>query len=466
MLYYTNIVDIKKGGYKMSHISAVVDLVNSFLWGKNILVFMLVGAALYFTFKTKFMQVRLFGKIIKVLFKRENNESGISSLETFFLGTACRVGAGNIAGVVAAISAGGPGAIFWMWSVAFLGSATAFVESSLAVIYRKKQVDESYIGGTPFILEERLKMRWLGIIYAVASIICYLGVIQVMSNSITASISSVYTFNFAGMNIQMLSSIALVLAVLYIIFFSKSKKDSIILTLNKIVPFMAIIYIVIVMFVLITNLTLIPTMLKNILYQAFGAKEIFGGTFGAVVMHGVRRGLFSNEAGSGNSNYAAAAVNVDIPAKQGMVQAFGVFIDTLIICSATAFIVLLVPETVTNGLSGMALFQAAISHHIGALGAPLVVVLMFFFCITTILAVIFYGKSAMFFISNSRYLNLFYQVVVIIMIYIGGLKQDFFVWSLADFGLGIMTVINILCIIPIAKPALDSLKEYEKELNK
>lgn len=448
----------------MSQISTIVDLVNSFLWGKNILVFMLVGAALYFTFKTRFMQVRLFGKIIRVLFKSENSSSGVSSLETFFLGTACRVGAGNIAGVVAAISAGGPGSIFWMWLVAFLGSATAFVESSLAVIYRKKQADGNYVGGTPFILEEKLNMRWLGLIYAVASVICYMGVIQVMSNSITGSISSVYSFNMAGMNIQTITSIALALVVLYIIFFSKSKKDSIILTLNKIVPFMAVIYIMIVLLVLIKNFNLIPSMLGNIFYQAFGTKEIFGGAFGAIVMHGVRRGLFSNEAGSGNSNYAAAAVHVDTPAKQGMVQAFGVFIDTLVICSATAFIVLLVPETVTSGLSGMALFQAAISHHIGSFGAPLVVVLMFFFCITTILAVIFYGKSATYFISDSKNLNLFYQILVIIMIYVGGVKQDLFVWSLADFGLGIMTVINIFCIIPIAKPALDSLKEYEKKL--
>lgn len=450
----------------MSHISAIIDFVNGILWGKNILVFMLVGAAIYFTFKTRFMQFRLFGKIVNVLFKNEKEGNGVSSLETFFLGTACRVGAGNIAGVVAAISAGGPGSIFWMWLVALLGSTTAFVESSLSVIYRKRQADGNYVGGTPFIIEERLNMRWLGIIYALASVICYMGVIQVMSNSITGSISSVYSLDLAGMNITTISSIALVLIVVYIIFFSRSKKDSIILTLNKVVPFMAVIYVVMVLFVLVTNLTEIPAMLKNIFYQAFGGREIFGGTFGAIVMYGVRRGLFSNEAGSGNSNYAAAAVETNIPAKQGMVQAFGVFIDTLVICSATAFIVLLVPEMVTSGLSGMALFQAAVTHHIGALGAPFVVILMFFFCITTILAVIFYGKSAMYFISESKYLNLFYQVIVIVMIYIGGVKQDLFVWSLADFGLGIMTVINILCIIPIAKPALDSLKEYEKELEK
>lgn len=450
----------------MEGINSIVDAVNGILWGKNILVFMLIGAAIYFSFRTKFMQFRLFSKIIKVLFKNDKTENGVSSLETFFLGTACRVGAGNIAGVVAAISVGGPGSIFWMWLVAMLGSATAFIESSLAVIYRKKQEDGTYIGGTPFVIAERLKMKWLGVIYALASVVCYFGVTQIMSNSITESISSVYTYNIGSLNIQTLSSIIVAVMVAYIIFFSKSKKDSIINSLNKIVPIMAVMYILAVLYVLASNLTAIPSMIGNIFYQAFGGKEFLGGTFGAIVMNGVRRGLFSNEAGSGNSNYAAAAVDTEIAAKQGMVQAFGVFIDTLIICSATAFIVLLVPAETINGLSGMGLFQAAMTHHIGSLGAPFVVILMFFFCVSTILAVAFYGRSAVYFIHESKYLNALYQILLIVMIYIGGIKQDMFIWSLADFGLGIMTVINIITIIFIAKPALESLKSYEEILKK
>ena len=353
-----------------------------------------------------------------------------------------------------------------MWLVAMLGSATAFIESSLAVIYRKKEKDGSFTGGTPFIIEKRLNMRWLGIVYALASVVCYFGVTQVMSNSITSSITSVYTWGADNkfLNLQNISSIAVAFMVAYVIFFSKSKKDSIVESLNKIVPFMAIIYVVAVIYILVTNLTHIPAMVGTIFSQAFGAKEIFGGTFGAVVMNGVRRGLFSNEAGSGNSNYAAAAVHIDIPAKQGMVQAFGVFIDTLVICSATAFIVLLAPKSTISGLSGMGLFQAAMSYHLNGIGPLLVVILMFFFCVSTILAVAFYGRSAVNFIHESKNLNTIYQVILILMIYIGGIKQDMFIWSLADFGLGIMTVINILVIIPIAKPALDSLKKYEKEL--
>jgi len=193
---------------------------------------------------------------------------------------------------------------------------------------------------------------------------------------------------------------------------------------------MAIIYVVAVIYILVTNLTNIPAMIGTIFSQAFGTNEVLGGTFGAVVMNGVRRGLFSNEAGSGNSNYAAAAVHIDT----------------------------------ISGLSGMGLFQAAMTYHLDGLGAPFVVVLMFFFCVSTILAVAFYGRSAVNFIHESKYLNIAYQAILILMIYIGGIKQDMFIWSLADFGLGIMTVINILVIIPIAKPALDSLRSYEKEL--
>lgn len=447
----------------MNYINMVVDYINSILWGKNILVYMLIGAALYFSFKTRFMQFRLFGKIIKVLFKGNKKENGVSSLETFFLGTACRVGAGNIAGVVAAVSVGGAGAVFWMWLVAIFGSATAFVEASLAVIYRRKNENGEKIGGTPFIIEDRLNMRWLGIVYALASIVCYLGVIQIMSNSITGSVTSVYTYSYMNIGLDKIVSVVIAIVV-SIILLNRTKRDSIIVTLNKVVPVMAVSYIILVIYILVINITEIPAMISNIFYQAFGGEQIFGGLFGVAVMNGVRRGLFSNEAGSGNSNYAAAAVAEESPAKQGMVQVFGVFIDTLVICSATAFIILLAPANLIKDLSGMDLFQAAISHHIGSVGAPFVMTLMFFFCLTTILAVVFYGKSAIYYITSHKSLNIIFQILVIVMIYVGGIKQNLFVWSLADFGLGIMTVINITCIIFIAKPALDNLKKYEEKL--
>lgn len=441
----------------MEIIREIINFVNEILWGKNILVVMLVGTALYLTLRTRFMQFRLFGDIIKILGKDDKNKDGISSLEAFFLGTACRVGAGNITGVVAAISVGGPGSIFWMWLVALLGAATSFVESCLAVKYREQIGRQEYRGGTPWIIEKRLKKRWLGVIYAVASIVCYIGVIQVMSNSVTESVNSAY-----GIGVK---EIAIALSVIVaLIVFIRGKKDTIIVALNKIVPVMAIMYLLVVVFVVLTNLTSIPAMLGNIISQAFGVKEIAGGGIGIVIMQGVRRGLFSNEAGSGNSNYAAAVVDVNEPAKQGMVQALGVFVDTLVVCSATAFIVLLADSSVIAGTSGMTMFQEAIKSHIGWIGIPFTVIVLFFFSLSTILGVTFYGKNAINFVSEAKEMKYIYHVVVVLMVYIGGIEQNFFVWSLADFGLGIMTVINIICLVPIAGEAIEELKKYEKIL--
>jgi len=400
-------------------VKSLINWVNNFLWGNNILVVMLIGAALISTVASKFMQFRLFGTIISILTKKEKKKNGISSLETFFLGTACRVGAGNIAGVVAAITVGGPGALFWMWIVALFGAATSFIEATLAVLYRDKIGENNYIGGTPWILKNRLKLGKVGVAYAVASILCYVGVTQVMANSITESIASAYSID------QKIVAVILTLIVAGIIF-GRGKKDTIINTLNKIVPIMAILYLGVVIFVLVTNFSKIPSMLMNIFQMAFGVKEIFGGGIGIVVMQGVRRGLFSNEAGSGNSNYAAAVVDIDEPAKQGMVQCLGVFVDTLVVCSATAFVISL----------------------------------------STILAVAYYGKNALTFISDKTIINILYQVSIILMVYTGGIQQNFFVWSLADFGLGIMTVINITFLSPLIGEALDELKKYEIVLKK
>ena len=444
---------------KMEIIREIINFVNEILWGKNILVVMLVGTALYLTLRTKFMQFRLFGDIIKILGKDDKNKDGISSLEAFFLGTACRVGAGNITGVVAAISVGGPGSIFWMWLVALLGAATSFVESCLAVKYREQIGRQEYRGGTPWIIEKRLKKRWLGVIYAVASIVCYIGVIQVMSNSVTESVNSAYKIDIQKIAIALSVIVALIV-------FIRGKKDTIIVALNKIVPVMAIMYLLVVVFVVLTNLTSIPEMLGNIISQAFGVKEIAGGGIGIVIMQGVRRGLFSNESGSGNSNYAAAVVDVNEPAKQGMVQALGVFVDTLVVCSATAFIVLLADSSVIAGTSGMTMFQEAIKSHIGWIGIPFTVIVLFFFSLSTILGVTFYGKNAINFVSEAKEMKYIYHVVVVLMVYIGGIEQNFFVWSLADFGLGIMTVINIICLVPIAGEAIEELKKYEKILKR
>lgn len=441
----------------MEILKLIINEVNKILWEKNILVILLIGMAVYTSYKTKFMQIRLFGEIVKTLKGESTDGQKMSSLEAFYLGTACRVGAGNIAGVVAAISVGGPGALFWMWLVALLGASTSFVESVLAVVYREKDSDGNYRGGTPWIIKNRLKKRGLGIVYAISSIICYIGAIQVMSNSVTESVVGAYKLNP--------KLVAIFLSVIVAItIFGKSKKDSIIQALNKIVPAMACMYLIVVIFVIVTNISSIPLVFSKIFSSAFGITQITGGTLGGIIMQGVKRGLFSNEAGSGNGNYAAALADVEEPVKQGMVQSLSVFVDTLVICSATAFVILLADENVTIGLNGMILFQEALKSHIGWIGIPFTVVILFFFSFSTILGVTFYGKNALQFISESSKLNFVYKIIVILMVYIGGIEQNYFVWSLADFGLGLMTIINIIAITPLIKESIFYLEKYEQKL--
>ncbi|MGF6905558.1 alanine/glycine:cation symporter family protein [Fusobacterium sp. PH5-44] len=444
---------------KWFDLKVLVEFVNNIMWNKNLLVILLVGSGLYLTIRTRFIQLRLFGRILKIL-KNESKQSkdGISSLESLFLGTACRVGAGNIAGVVAAVSVGGPGSLFWMWLMAILGSATAFVESVLAVKYHVRNEDGQMTGGTPWIIKDRLGLKSLGAIFVVSSIVCYLGVIQVMSNTITDSITSAYV----STSPKMISII--IASIVGIILLMKGKKDVIIESLNKIVPLMAILYLVVVLYILIINITSMPSVFLNIFYQAFGGKEFLGGTIGATIIHGVKRGLFSNEAGSGNSTYASAVVATDNGVEQGFVQILGVFVDTLIICSATAFVILLGDTSSIGKVSEMALFQTALSNHIGKIGVIFSIVILFFFCLSTILGVAYYGRNALNYISGKSYLKTVYSILVIFMVYIGGIEQNLFVWSLADFGLGIMTLINLLCILPLSGEVIKILKDYEAKL--
>lgn len=441
----------------MDIVYRIINSINEFLWGKNILVFLLLGTAIYLTIKTKFVQVRMLPKMFKSLNSNDKNKKdGISSVESLFLSTASRVGAGNIVGVIGAISVGGAGSIFWMWLIALLGSATAFIESSLSVIYREKKNDNTYVGGTPYIYKNRLNLKFIGLLYAIFSIICYLGVTQVMSYSIVGSITSVYNLDKYKYHI----SIALVVLVFLILFSKNKKKDSIINVINKIVPFMAIMYILIVIYILVYNYYNIIPVLKEIISGAFGTKEILGGSFGSALVYGIRRGLFSNEAGSGNSNYASSAVANTDPVNQGFIQVIGVFIDTIIICSATAFIILLAPRT---NLEGMELFSHVMTYHLGFLGEIIGVLLMFFFALSTILAISYYGKIALFYIKDSKKIEIAYSIFIIIMIYMGATIRNEFIWSLADFGLGIMTILNILLILPLSKDAIKVLNEYEKK---
>lgn len=440
----------------MNFFSSIVDFVNGIIWGKNIIVVMLVGTGIFFTLSMKFMQIRLLKDMAGLLIKNtKDSESGISSFQAFCVSTATRVGAGNLVGVVAALSVGGAGSVFWMWIVAIFGAATAFVEATLALLFREKDKRGDYVGGAAYYIQKGLNKRWLGVIFVVFAMICWGGVIQVISNSVTESFHVAF-----GIDVKIMSGILAVLAA-GVIF---GRKDKIVRVLEKMVPFMAFAYLILVVFILVKNITLIPDVFKRIFEEAFGIRQAIGGSFGAVVMEGVKRGLFSNEAGTGSAPSAAAAAEVDHPAKQGLIQALGVYVDTLIICTATAFVVLVTNEKITAGLGGMTLLQEAFRYHVGNWGVVFIAFVLFLFAFSTALGITYYAKPNLIFIADKDWLQTAFKIFACCMLFYGGMKQAFLVWALADLGLGLMAIVNISAIIPLRKYAFDSLKDYEKKL--
>lgn len=437
----------------MNIFSSIVDFVNSIIWGKNIVVVLLLGAGIFFTLSMKFMQLRLLKDMFRLLItNKKDSKSGISSFQAFCVSTATRVGAGNLVGVVAALSVGGAGSVFWMWIVAILGASTAFVESTLAIIFREKDKRGDFVGGAAFYMQKGLNKRWMGILFVISALICWGGVLQVISNSVTES------FNVAfGIDVKMMSMIIAVLTAVIIF----GKKDKTVKVLEKLVPIMSLAYLAIVAFIIIKNIGLLPAVFAKIFEEAFGFKQALGGAFGAVVMEGVKRGLFSNESGTGSAPSTAASADVDHPAKQGLIQSLGVYVDTLVICSATAFVVLLTKESITQNFKGMELLQEAFRYHVGNWGVIFIAIVLFLFSFSTALGITCYAKPNLVFIKDDDRLQTAFKVFACLMLFYGGMKQAFLVWNLADLGLGLMGIINIFAIIPLRKHAFDSLKDYE-----
>lgn len=439
----------------MNSFESIVNFVNNIMWNKNLLVVILVVSGIIFTVKTKGVQFRLFGHMISLITeKTKKNREGISSFQAFCISTASRVGVGNLAGVVAAVSVGGPGSVFWMWIVALLSSATAFVESTIALIYREKDPQGGYRGGAPYFLTKGLNKRWLGVLFVIFALICWAGVFQIISNSVTESFNTAF-----GINTKTTSIVIVVLAAAVLF----GRRDKIVKVLDKMVPAMAAIYLIVVIFIIVKNITLIPATLKDIFEHAFGIKQFLGGTFGTVVMQGVKRGLFSNEAGSGSAPCAAAAADIDHPVKQGLVQALGVFVDTILICSATAFVILLSRGDIPEGLVGMTLLQESFRYQVGNWGVIFTAVILFLFSFSTILGVSFYAKPNLAFLYDKPWLQEAFKVFTLVMLFVGGVRQNFLVWNLADLGLGLMTIVNLMGVYPLTYKAVESLKEYEKE---
>lgn len=430
--------------------------------GLSLLVMILVPAGVYFTVRTRFLPFRLFPEMVRVtLSNNKKTEHGLSGVQALIVSTACRVGMGNLVGVVAAISAGGAGAVFWMWIMALLGSSTAFIEATLAQLYKEKDpLYGGYRGGPAYYLHalfvpkgSHRKHSVVAVLFALSGLICWCGISQVTSNSISASFENAFHIP------PLYSTIALVAVAAVIVL----RKNATVRVLDIMVPVMAACYFFITLFIIVKNAALLPAVFQQIFAEAFGLRQVVGGGIGAVIMNGTKRGLFSNEAGSGSAPCAAAASHIDHPAKAGLLQALGVFIDTLVICSCSAMIMLLTPTDLTNGLEGMDLLQAAMRYHLGEFGVIFIAVILWLFSLSTFLGILFYARSNVAYLFGDRWgAQLAYKILALVMLFIGGLAAYQFVWDLGDVGVGLMTVFNMVALFPLAPKALASLRDYEQ----
>lgn len=455
----------------------LIEATYNFLWGDlfqiplpvggsigiSLLIIFLVPAAVYFTIRTRFMQVRLFPDMVRALTEQKSGENGLSPFQTLIVSTATRVGMGNLVGVVAAISAGGAGAVFWMWIMAVLGSATAFIEATLAQLYKEKDpLYGGYRGGPAYYIhrfferKEGRKKRYVlpAVLFAISGLICWCGISQVISNSVSESFNN--AFNIP----PLYTTIALVILAAVIVL----RKNATVKVLDVLVPVMAVLYFVITLIIIGMNITALPGVFQRIFEEAFGIRQFAGGSFGAILMNGVKRGLFSNEAGSGSAPCAAAAAEGKTPVTMGLVQSLGVFIDTIVICSCTAFIMLLVPQEVTDGLSGMALLQTAMEFHLGRFGVVFIAVTLAMFSFSTFLGILFYARSNVAYLFGDKWCwQMAYKVLALVMLFIGGIAAYTFVWDLGDVGIGLMTLFNISILYPLSKEAFQALGQYEKK---
>nr|WP_077215328.1 amino acid carrier protein [Bacillus dakarensis] len=422
-----------------------------------ILIVVLIGAGLFFSIRSKFVQLSYFGEMFRILGDKAmvstDGQKGLSSFQAFTISAASRVGTGNIAGVATAIAAGGPGAVFWMWVIAFLGAGSSFVESTLAQIYKVKDRD-GFRGGPAYYMEKGLNMRWMGILFAVIITFCF-GLVFNSVQSNTISLAFVEAFGMSRV------VVGIILAILTaIVIFGGVKRIAHVTQI--IVPIMAVIYLAIALYVVIINFTLIPSLFVMIFENAFGIQEMVGGGMGAALMMGIKRGLFSNEAGMGSAPNAAATASVSHPVKQGLIQTLGVFVDTILICSATAFMILLSNDFL-SGETGIQLTQTALSSHLGEWATIFVAVAIFLFAYSSVIGNYYYGETNIEFIKESYPALLIYRLAVIGMVLFGALVDLEVVWGMADLFMGIMALINIAAIVLLGNIAFKALTDYKKQ---
>ena len=434
--------------------------INGYLY-YPILIIVLIGAGLYFTVRTGFLQLSMFGESVRVL-KEKPHEGEVSSFQALMVSTASRVGTGNIVGVAQAICLGGYGAVFWMWLIAIIGGASAFIESTLAQIYKRKGEHGNSFGGPSYYIEIALGSRGLGVLFAIFLILTYaVGFNMLASFNMTDSFR-VYDFFVEGRTTWIIGGCLAVVAGFCILGGGKR----IIKATSTLVPFMGIIFVAMALFMIFKNITYMPMVFKNIFSDAFNFKAIFGGFAGSAMVQGIKRGLYSNEAGMGSAPNAAASADVSHPVKQGLVQMFSVFLDTLVICSATAFMAMASGVEATEELAGAAYVQESLSTVFGHYGYVFITLSLTLFAFTTLLGNLFYVDSCLNYLNKktpSKTFMLCYRLVAIVLIFLGSSMKMELAWNVADFLMALMVLVNIPAILLLGNQALAALKDYKEQ---
>lgn len=449
---------------------AFVNQLNGILWSTPV-IYICLAIGLLFTILTRFLQVRHIKDMVMLMFQGKSSESGVSSFQALSIALSGRVGTGNIAGTATAIAMGGPGAVFWMWAMAFIGAATAFIESTLAQIYKEKK-DGLYRGGPAFYIEKGIGVKWFAVLFAISALLAMALLMPgIQSNSIALGMENAFGVNKSVTGV-------IIIALLALIIFGGVKRIATVA--QYVVPFMAIGYILVSLVIVGMNIGELPAVFSLIFRSAFAADSMFGGLVGSAIAWGVKRGIYSNEAGQGTGAHAAAAAEVSHPAKQGLVQAFSVYIDTLFVCSATAFMILFTGMFNTVGTDGKTFLvenlpgveagpgytQAAVESVLPGFGAGFVAVSLFFFAFTTIMAYYYMAETNVTYLikgKNLKLATLVLKFVILASTFYGAVKTAGLAWALGDAGLGLMVWLNLIAILILAKPALIALKDYEAQ---
>jgi AGCS family alanine or glycine:cation symporter len=446
-----------------------VHYINGIVWSTPV-IYICLAVGLYFSVATRFLQLRHLKEMVRLMFQGKGSEAGVSSFQALSLALSGRVGTGNIAGTATAIAFGGPGAVFWMWAIAFIGAGSAFVESTLAQIYKVKR-DGLFRGGPAYYIEKGIGWKWFAVLFATTAILSNSVLLPgIQSNSIVSGFETAF-----GISPYVTGAVIVVLLGAIII----GGVRRIAKVASIVVPFMAIGYMLVALLIVLLHFTQIPAVFSLIVTNAFGMDSAFGGMLGMAISWGVKRGIYSNEAGQGSGAHAAAAAEVSHPAKQGLVQAFSIYIDTLLVCSATAFIILftgmyntVAPDgtflvnQLPGAAAGPAFTQAAIESVFPGFGAGFVAVALFFFAFTTIMAYYYMAETNVAYLTRRKYgkqAMLLLKLVILGSTYFGAVKATGVAWALGDIGVGIMVWLNLVSIMILAKPALKALRDYEDQ---